>query len=103
MPSKELDGRPVPEGHHARHSCDNPRCVNPSHLAAGTPKQNVTDARERGRLAVGARHYAAKLTEENVREIRTSVLSQRALAAQFGVNPSNIAMIQSRKTWTHVL
>ncbi len=35
------------------HTCDNTKCVNPSHLYAGTPSQNVRDAIERGRHSNG--------------------------------------------------
>lgn len=33
-----------------RHSCDNPPCVNPEHLLVGTQRDNILDARDRGRL-----------------------------------------------------
>jgi hypothetical protein len=40
---------PVPEGAVLRHGCDNRYCVNPNHLALGSPKDNVTDMTNRGR------------------------------------------------------
>ena len=30
-------------GKHIRHTCDNPKCINPSHLLSGTPTENVND------------------------------------------------------------
>lgn len=35
----------------ARHTCDNPRCVNPDHLVPGTRADNNKDRAERGRSA----------------------------------------------------
>ena len=32
-----------------RHSCDNPLCINPDHLLAGTPTENMLDRHARGR------------------------------------------------------
>jgi hypothetical protein len=39
----------VPEGQRVLHSCDNPPCMNPAHLWAGTQKDNVQDAISKGR------------------------------------------------------
>lgn len=36
----------------ALHSCDNPPCVNPSHLRPGTQRENVRDAQLRGRMPI---------------------------------------------------
>ncbi len=41
---------PIPEGMVIRHKCDNPACVNPSHLEIGSQKDNVQDTVARGRL-----------------------------------------------------
>lgn len=32
-----------------RHTCDNPRCINPEHLILGTQQENIQDMMERGR------------------------------------------------------
>lgn len=39
----------IPDGLLVLHSCDNPPCVNPAHLRAGTQKENLADCVSRGR------------------------------------------------------
>ena len=39
----------IPDGMQVLHHCDNPPCVNPSHLYLGTPADNTADMMRRGR------------------------------------------------------
>ena len=45
----EIAHGPIPDGLHILHSCDNPPCVNPSHLRPGTDAENSADLIERQR------------------------------------------------------
>lgn len=50
----------------------------------------------------GENHPFAKLTEDDVRTIRSSSASCLQLSKQFGVNSSVIVRIRQRKSWKHV-
>ena len=84
------------------HTCDNPSCVNVEHLRLGSHLENQRDKMAKGRGNNGERHYKAKLTDEQVREIRSSPLLQRELAKKFGISRCHISEIQTRKNWTHI-
>lgn len=40
----------IPKGMYVCHHCDNPKCINPDHLWVGTAKENMQDAKKKGRL-----------------------------------------------------
>ena len=83
-------------GYCVLHSCDNPLCCNPKHLRLGTQQDNMADRGSKGRTA-------SKLTEEQVLEIRAITgMTQRAMAARYGVTEDAISKIINRRNWRHI-
>jgi predicted XRE-type DNA-binding protein len=80
---------------HVLHSCDNPACINPNHLRAGTDLDNVTDMILRGRKRI-ANGNKVKLTKTNIEEIKLLLpqMSQQKIADKFGVSQSLISSIK---------
>ena len=79
----------IPAGLFILHSCDNPPCVNPNHLRAGTAAENSADWKARG----GKIDTRAKLDDGAKREIRAlfkSGASKRSIARRFGVSDGAI-------------
>lgn len=99
-------GQPPTDKHEAAHSCGKgyDACVNPQHLRWATPVENTADKVEHGTLLNGSRLPQAKLTENQVREIRAlkGKLFQREIAAMFGVQITCINKILNGKSWRHV-
>lgn len=99
---------PVLLGGVVRHTCDMPCCVNPDHLLCGTYRDNMRDMYERGRsrhthtFPAGAAHPLAKLTEGDVREIRSSTERPTELARKFGVSYGQIWLIRTGRGWRHI-
>lgn len=91
---------PIPEALIVRHTCDNPPCQNPAHWLLGTPADNTADMLSRRREARGERHGQSKLTQAQVDEMRSAVgLSQRALAARYGVTQQTVCDVLRRRLW----
>ncbi len=97
---------PIPAGIGVLHHCDVPLCVNPAHLFLGTQQDNMTDAREKRRVAWGERHHNARLTESEVILIRQRYahggVTQQALADEFGVQKRQVSRIIRRERWANV-
>ena len=86
---------PIPEGIEVCHNCpgkDNPLCVNPDHLFLGTHKDNMHDAKNKGRIG-------SKLTEADIQAIRTArpLTTLDKLAAQYGLNKNTICEICTQR------
>ncbi len=100
------------------HTCDNPRCVNPTHLKLGTNSDNVADKVRKGRQArnvawnkgqdglKGMKNASSKLTDETVRKIRAEYKfgenGAYVLAKEYGVSKPLIYNIVKRKSWKHI-
>lgn len=101
----EMFGK-IPDGHVIRHKCDNRRCINPEHLISGTPRENSRDMVERDRSMYGSRSKSAKLTEEQVLEIkrllRDTTLTKREIAKGYSVARTTVTAINRGETWKHV-
>lgn len=97
----------VPDGAWVLHSCDNPRCFNPSHLFLGSAQENTDDMHSKGRwvrpaVRFGAENNKTKLTEANVLTIieRSRDGATRAsLAKEFGVSIGAVSRIVLGKNW----
>jgi hypothetical protein len=81
----ELINGPIPEGLCVCHKCDNPSCLNLSHLFIATHAENIRDMknkkRGRGKVMYGLDNPKTKLSKEQVREIR-----RRRAAGEKGVD-----------------
>lgn len=69
--SWELHNGPIPPGFWVLHRCDVRECCNPDHLYLGKATENNRDSYERKRRPVGEEHPQAKLTTEQVLDIRS--------------------------------
>lgn len=99
-------GKPLTSEHEAAHSCGKGHlgCVAPTHLSWKTPAENQADRLIHGTDMRGQKHWAAKLTDHQVREIRTlsASLPQSQISKMFGVTATTINDICKRKSWSHI-
>lgn len=94
---------PIPDGKVILHICDNPRCVNLSHLRLGTQRDNIIDSIHKGRYNTFGRQ---RLNAEQVRTIREMWASgkyiQKDIAAKFGIARNTVSGIVRNKSWQHL-
>lgn len=88
----------------ACHHCDNRICCNPAHIYEGTKASNHADAKARGRLksAPGEKNHFAKLTADqvaNIRHLFSQGKSNTAIGQLLGVHHSTISKIRTGASW----
>ena len=115
----ERDHGPIPTGMVIMHTCDNPPCVNPLHLALGTQTANIKDmwSKERGarqfgnrhtlgkHINVGEKHGLSKFTNDDVAKIKMRLKQGEKVAhvaAEFKVSRAAIYHIKRGDRWKHI-
>lgn len=84
------------------HTCDNRACVNPDHLFLGTHEENMADARSKNRIHPGEAHGMAKLSLDQVREVRHLIadgVPQRRIAREMACSQAGISAIATGRNW----
>lgn len=96
----------IPKGMHICHRCDNPSCVNPTHLFLGTNRENTLDRVIKRRSACGEGGGNVKLINEQVSAIfdmhQKLGYSKKKIARLFGITDGNVEWILSGHTWKHL-
>ena len=95
---------------HCLHTCDNPSCINPLHLFAGTNLDNMRDKIQKNRCYTGNQkgenNGASKLSKKQVLKIRELYKSGNyttfKLGEMYNVNRSTISYIINNKTYKNL-
>lgn len=111
MPSKLMSAHraaylmfngPIASDKNVLHKCDTPNCVNPAHLFLGSHQDNVIDKVNKGRQAKRSSHGHAKLSENdiiNIKKLRESGKTLKQIALQYQVHPNHIGLIIRGLRW----
>lgn len=110
-----LSGVAIPKGYVVMHHCDNPSCVNSAHLKPATVAENNKDKQNKRRQSFpkGTANAGAKLTDDQVRDIRARARvgsrvgynngsNIKEIAAEYNVIPETVRLIARGITWDHI-
>lgn len=88
----------------ALHSCPKPTpaCAAPGHLRWGTESENMMDKLRDGTDPRGEKHGLAKVTEEQVREMRRRYVpgNGEMLAREYGISRRELGRIVRGERWS---
>ena len=95
----------IPKNLCVLHRCDVRNCVNPKHLWLGTLGDNNRDTFSKGRNPnaggiPGERKGNTRLTEQQVREIRSDSRFQRLIAKDYRISQTHVSQIKNRTCWS---
>lgn len=86
------------------HKCDNPACVNPTHLKIATQQENLKDMRQKKRNTFslsGIDHPNSKFNYKDIKEIKklSEVMSQIKIAKKYNCSQQTISKILTGKRY----
>ncbi len=100
-----LEFGPFPNSLFCCHKCDNPPCVNPSHIFLGDVKANTSDAARKGRMPRGSKSKFASLKEEDVvriLEMHKLGKTDAEIGRHFNTTRGAVWRIVSGRNWKHL-
>lgn len=95
-----LDGREAPPEILVCHTCDNKRCVNPTHLVLGSYRDNVKDAVGKGLIKPFRATRTDPLTDSEIESILSHYqrgVSKKVIARKFRIAATSLTRLLAAK------
>jgi len=94
------------QGHDVRHLNSDKSDNRADNLQYGTRRENLHDSIRLGIHQHGERHYKAKLTIEQAKDIWLRAWRgerQKTIAAEYGIGPDEVSRIKTGQRWKHAI
>ena len=95
----------IPEGMYVLHTCDNRKCVKPTHLFLGSADDNAKDMKSKGRHTHGTTGHDHKINDDIARHIHRMAgegVAQSEIGRIVGLSQSTVWKILTGKRWKHI-